>query len=335
MNSNNTPLSTPYSDENMSAVDRLKAYMNNTNKPNIRDNTDLTEFDTESSTISNISLDKTDSDIEIESPQLNESTIINDPLFDMIDSTSENESNLITAETNESNLVTVETEDGSIITAQVNQSLNLPISKHGIHIKNPNNKTNISNNKYKLSRKNIKTLTILGLLGLCLGGAWFTHSHIMNASAEPQSESTSASSSNSSYLSPVTYQSTDITLPSEQVVSELAGGYTFTQTKYYPHDSKKSYSDFMITKSSSSDVIDTSDEAKAIEAKLKEHLPVIDDTITVKDASKVTFETYKKDSVFYTILLFDNVPFGYISTDDGVSTSYVTSYYVKSVMKEN
>lgn len=334
MNSNNTPLSTPYSDENMSAVDRLKAYMNNQDKPNIRDTNDSTKFDTESLTNITNSLDIIDSDIEIELHQLNESTVINDPSFDMTDSTSENESNLVIAETNASNLVTVETEDGSLITAQVNHS-NLPVSKHGIHIKNPNNGSNKANTKYKLSRKNIKTLTIISLLGLCLGGAWFTHSHIMNASAEPQSESTSASSYNSSYLSPVTYQSTDITLPSEQVVSELAGGYTFTQTKYYPHDSKKSYSDFMITKSSSSDVIDTSDEAKAIEAKLKEHLPVIDDTITVKDASKVTFETYKKDSVFYTILLFDNIPFGYISTDDGVSTSYVTSYYVKSVMKEN
>ena len=334
MNSDKTPLSTLYSDENMSAVDRLKAYMNNQDKPNIRDNTDSTKFDTESVTDISNSLDIIVSDMKIELSQLNESTIINDQSFDMTDSISENESNLVIDETNESKLVTVETEDGSLITAQVNPS-NLPVSKHGIHIKNPNNKTNISNNKYKLSRKNIKTLTILGLLGLCLGGVWFTHSHIMNASAEPQSESISASSSNSSYLSPITYQSTDITLPSEQVVSELAGGYTFTQTKYYPNDSKKSYSDFMITKSSSSDVIDTSDEAKAIEAKLKEHLPVIDDTITVKDASKVTFETYKKDSVFYTILLFDNVPFGYISTDDGVSTSYVTSYYVKSVMKES
>ena len=333
MNSDKTLLSTAYSDENMSAVDRLKAYMNNTDKSNIHDNTNLTEFDTELSTINNNSLDRTDSDVEIESHQLNESTIISDYSFDMTDSTGGNESNLLTAKTNDSNLVNVETEDGSIITAQVNPLSNLPTSKQGIHIKNPNNRTNVSNNKYKLSRKNIKMFTILGLLGLCLGGAWFTHSHIMNASAEPQSESL-ASSNNSSYLSPITYQSTDITLPSEQVVSELAGGYTFTQTKYFPNDSKKSYSDFMITKSSSSDVIDTSDEAKTIEAKLKEHLPVIDETITVKDASKVTFETYKKDSIFYTILLFDNVPFGYISTDDGVSTSYVTSYYVKSVMKE-
>lgn len=297
------PLSTS---KELSAVEKLKAYIHQSDSP-IEDNSS----DSPDVPIENNSSESIDDSFNVE---------------------------------NDSDIVTITTDDGSVITAQriisssnkiedltehVTTSDANVIKKHGVRIKNPNRNT-VVKKESRFSRKSIILLSSVAALSVVIAGAWLANTKVMTASAEPQTEITETSSSSSAPLT-----TTELTSPNERTSQELAGGYTFTQTKYYPLDSKKSYSDFTLTKSDSSDTIDTSDEAKAIENKLKEKLPVIDETITVKDGSKVTFETYKKGSVFYTILLYDKVPFGYISTEDGVTTSYVTSYYVKNVMKEN
>lgn len=297
------PLSTS---KELSAVEKLKAYIHQSDSP-IEDNSS----DSPDVPIENNSSESIDDSFNVE---------------------------------NDSDIVTITTDDGSVITAQriisssnkiedltehVTTSDANVIKKHGVRIKNPNRNT-VVKKESRFSRKSIILLSSVAALSVVIAGAWLANTKVMTASAEPQTEITETSSSSSAPLTTI-----ELTSPNERTSQELAGGYTFTQTKYYPLDSKKSYSDFTLTKSDSSDTIDTSDEAKAIENKLKEKLPVIDETITVKDGSKVTFETYKKGSVFYTILLYDKVPFGYVSTEDGVTTSYVTSYYVKNVMKEN
>ena len=297
------PLSTS---KELSAVEKLKAYIHQSDSP-IEDNSS----DSPDVPIENNSSESIDDSFNVE---------------------------------NDSDIVTITTDDGSVITAQriisssnkiedltehVTTSDANVIKKHGVRIKNPNRNT-VVKKESRFSRKSIILLSSVAALSVVIAGAWLANTKVMTASAEPQTEITETSSSSSAPLT-----TTELISPNERTSQELAGGYTFTQTKYYPLDSKKSYSDFTLTKSDSSDIIDTSDEAKAIENKLKEKLPVIDETITVKDGSKVTFETYKKGSVFYTILLYDKVPFGYVSTEDGVTTSYVTSYYVKNVMKEN
>lgn len=297
------PLSTS---KELSAVEKLKAYIHQSDSP-IEDNSS----DSPDVPIENNSSESIDDSFNVE---------------------------------NDSDIVTITTDDGSVITAQriisssnkiedltehVTTSDANVIKKHGVRIKNPNRNT-VVKKESRFSRKSFILLSSVAALSVVIAGAWLANTKVMTASAEPQTEITETSSSSSAPLT-----TTELTSPNERTSQELAGGYTFTQTKYYPLDSKKSYSDFTLTKSDSSDTIDTSDEAKAIENKLKEKLPVIDETITVKDGSKVTFETYKKGSVFYTILLYDKVPFGYVSTEDGVTTSYVTSYYVKNVMKEN
>lgn len=297
------PLSTS---KELSAVEKLKAYIHQSDSP-IEDNSS----DSPDVPIENNSSESIDDSFNVE---------------------------------NDSDIVTITTDDGSVITAQriisssnkiedltehVTTSDANVIKKHGVRIKNPNRNT-VVKKESRFSRKSIILLSSVAALSVVIAGAWLANTKVMTASAEPQTEITETSSSSSAPLT-----TTELTSPNERTSQELAGGYTFTQTKYYPLDSKKSYSDFTLTKSDSSDTIDTSNEAKAIENKLKEKLPVIDETITVKDGSKVTFETYKKGSVFYTILLYDKVPFGYVSTEDGVTTSYVTSYYVKNVMKEN
>lgn len=299
----NIPLSTS---KELSAVEKLKAYIHQSDSP-IEDNSS----DSPDVPIENNSSESIDDSFNVE---------------------------------NDSDIVTITTDDGSVITAQriisssnkiedltehVTTSDANVIKKHGVRIKNPNRNT-VVKKESRFSRKSIILLSSVAALSVVIAGAWLANTKVMTASAEPQTEITETSSSSSAPLT-----TTELTSPNERTSQELAGGYTFTQTKYYPLDSKKSYSDFTLTKSDSSDTVDTSDEAKAIENKLKEKLPVIDETITVKDGSKVTFETYKKGSVFYTILLYDKVPFGYVSTEDGVTTSYVTSYYVKNVMKEN
>ena len=293
------PLSTS---KELSAVEKLKAYIHQSDSP-IEDNSS----DSPDVPIENNSSESIDDSFNVE---------------------------------NDSDIVTITTDDGSVITAQriisssnkiedltehVTTSDANVIKKHGVRIKNPNRNT-VVKKESRFSRKSIILLSSVAALSVVIAGAWLANTKVMTTSAEPQTEITETSA-------PLT--TTELTSPNERTSQELAGGYTFTQTKYYPLDSKKSYSDFTLTKSDSSDIIDTSDEAKAIENKLKEKLPVIDETITVKDGSKVTFETYKKGSVFYTILLYDKVPFGYVSTENGVTTSYVTSYYVKNVMKEN
>lgn len=297
------PLSTS---KELSAVEKLKAYIHQSDSP-IEDNSS----DSPDVPIENNSSESIDDSFNVE---------------------------------NDSDIVTITTDDGSVITAQriisssnkiedltehVTTSDANVIKKHGVRIKNPNRNT-VVKKESRFSRKSIILLSSVAALSVVIAGAWLANTKVMTASAEPQTEITETSSSSSAPLT-----TTELTSPNERTSQELAGGYTFTQTKYYPLDSKKSYSDFTLKKSDSSDTVDTSDEAKAIENKLKEKLPVIDETITVKDGSKVTFETYKKGSVFYTILLYDKVPFGYVSTEDGVTTSYVTSYYVKNVMKEN
>lgn len=297
------PLSTS---KELSAVEKLKAYIHQSDSP-IEDNSS----DSPDVPIENNSSESIDDSFNVE---------------------------------NDSDIVTITIDDGSVITTQriisssnkiedltehVTTSDANVIKKHGVRIKNPNRNT-VVKKESRFSRKSIILLSSVAALSVVIAGAWLANTKVMTASAEPQTEITETSSSSSAPLT-----TTELTSPNERTSQELAGGYTFTQTKYYPLDSKKSYSDFTLTKSDSSDTVDTSDEAKAIENKLKEKLPVIDETITVKDGSKVTFETYKKGSVFYTILLYDKVPFGYVSTEDGVTTSYVTSYYVKNVMKEN
>lgn len=328
------PLSTS---NDISAVEKLKAYIHQANSSIDKKVIDNSIIVTPVVHLENSFNEKTDEPIvSITTDEKSTDNSINEiPIVNLENSFDE--------ETDES-IVSITTADGSIIKAHRIFSSNDEIDdltdhenntdviipkKQGIRIKNPNAST-IVKKQGRFSRKSMIVLSCVAALSVCIAGAWLANSKVMTASAEPQTETTETSTSSSAPLT-----TAELTSPNERTSQELAGGYTFTQTKYYPLDSKKSYSDFTLTKSDSSDIIDTSDEAKAIENKLKEKLPVIDETITVKDGSKVTFETYKKGSVFYTILLYDNVPFGYVSTEDGVTTSYVTSYYVKNVMKEN
>ena len=107
---------------------------------------------------------------------------------------------------------------------------------------------------------------------------------------------------------------------------QLGGGYTLGITTYM---------DYAIKAPDEKQPVIDDDTAKKIEENLKKDLPTINVSIHVKDKDKVTMETYKLDDKYQTILLYDAKPFAYVVTDkDGMSTNYVTSYYVTDVASE-
>ena len=115
----------------------------------------------------------------------------------------------------------------------------------------------------------------------------------------------------------------------------LGGGYTLGITTYNPNKTSDIYMDYAIKAPDEKQPVIDDDTAKKIEENLKKELPTINVSIHVKDKDKVTMETYKLDDKYQTILLYDAKPFAYVVTDkDGMSTNYVTSYYVTDVASE-
>ena len=116
---------------------------------------------------------------------------------------------------------------------------------------------------------------------------------------------------------------------------QLGGGYTLGITTYNPNKTSDIYMDYAIKAPDEKQPVIDDDTAKKIEENLKKDLPTINVSIHVKDKDKVTMETYKLDDKYQTILLYDAKPFAYVVTDkDGMSTNYVTSYYVTEVASE-
>lgn len=126
-----------------------------------------------------------------------------------------------------------------------------------------------------------------------------------------------------------------INAPTKVTTENLLGNYLLGATTYYPDDPKKLYIDFTI-KAPKEKVKQADDEtAKKIIETFKSTLPKINETIEVKDKSKVSMEIYSDGNIYQTILLYDGKPFAYINTDKNlVSTSHITSEYVVNVAKE-
>lgn len=126
-----------------------------------------------------------------------------------------------------------------------------------------------------------------------------------------------------------------INAPTKVTTENLLGNYLLGATTYYPDDPKKLYIDFTI-KAPKEKAKQADDEtAKKIIKTFKSTLPKINDTIEVKDKSKVSMEIYTDGKIYQTILLYDGKPFAYINTDKNlVSTNHITSEYVVSVAKE-
>jgi hypothetical protein len=126
-----------------------------------------------------------------------------------------------------------------------------------------------------------------------------------------------------------------INTPTKVATEDLFGGYILGSTTYYPDDPQKLYIDFTIKPPKEKQPQADDETALKILKTLKSTLPKINETIEVKDKSKVTMEIYKQKSEYQTILLYDGKPFAYVSTDkDLVSTNHVTGEYVSKVAKD-
>ena len=126
-----------------------------------------------------------------------------------------------------------------------------------------------------------------------------------------------------------------INTPTKVATEDLFGGYILGSTTYYPDDPQKLYIDFTIKAPKETQPQADDETALKILKTLKSTLPKINETIEVKDKSKVTMEIYKQKSEYQTILLYDGKPFAYVSTDkDLVSTNHVTGEYVSKVAKD-
>lgn len=117
-------------------------------------------------------------------------------------------------------------------------------------------------------------------------------------------------------------------------VHELVAGYLVGTVTYHPNDTSKKYVDVSLQVPEKKAAQDTSEAGKAVHDRLVSALPTINETIKVKDAKKVTVETYKNgENGFISILLYNKKPFGYVTTDkQNIDTNTVTSYYVSDVM---
>lgn len=116
-------------------------------------------------------------------------------------------------------------------------------------------------------------------------------------------------------------------------VSQIGGGYLLGAVTYYPNDARKSYVDYSITKPEKTSELVSDETSEKIEKTLKEKLPTINDTLKIKDKSKLTMETYKLDDGTYsTVLLYDKKPFAYVTSDTDLNmVNHATTYYVKDV----
>lgn len=124
-------------------------------------------------------------------------------------------------------------------------------------------------------------------------------------------------------------------IPYKISTEELLSGYILGSTTYYPDDAKKLYIDFKIQKPEHKKEQATDATAVKILDSFKKTLPKINDTIEVKDQSKLTMEIYKKSDQYQTVLLYEDEPFAYVDTNkDLISTNTVTSDYITKVAKQ-
>lgn len=123
--------------------------------------------------------------------------------------------------------------------------------------------------------------------------------------------------------------------PYKVTTETIGGGYIVGVTTYNPDTATDMYMDYALAKPAKAQKQADDDTAKSIQENLKKDLPTINKSIKVKDKEKVSMETYKVGDLYHTILLYDKQPFAYVVTDkDGVSTNYVTAYYVTNVAAE-
>lgn len=190
-------------------------------------------------------------------------------------------------------------------------------------------------------RKGIIIGAVVTLLLILIGVTTVVTINMMHKKpAVTKTTKTKASSSSSTVVDPVEQLTETLKTEAKKSgidntveVSQIGGGYLLGAVTYHPNDTTKSYVDYSITKPEKTSELVSDETSEKIEKALKEKLPTINDTLKIKDKSKLTMETYKLDDGTYsTVLLYDKKPFAYVTSDTDLNmVNHATTYYVKDV----
>ena len=190
-------------------------------------------------------------------------------------------------------------------------------------------------------RKGVIIGAVVALLLVLIGVTTVVTINMMHKKpAVTKTTKTQTSSSSSKVVDPVEQLTENLKADAKKSgidnnveVSQIGGGYLLGAVTYYPNDTTKSYVDYSITKPEKTSELVSDETSEKIEKALKEKLPTINDTLKIKDKSKLTMETYKLDDGTYsTVLLYDKKPFAYVTSDTDLNmVNHATTYYVKDV----
>lgn len=190
-------------------------------------------------------------------------------------------------------------------------------------------------------RKGVVIGAVVALLLVMIGVTTVVTINMMHKKpAVTKTTKTKTSSSSSKVVDPVEQLTENLKADAKKSgidnnveVSQIGGGYLLGAVTYYPNDATKSYVDYSITKPEKTSELVSDETSEKIEKALKEKLPTINDTLKIKDKSKLTMETYKLDDGTYsTVLLYDKKPFAYVTSDTDLNmVNHATTYYVKDV----
>ena len=192
--------------------------------------------------------------------------------------------------------------------------------------------------KNKLTKKGVLTGVLACVAVLLIGGVTYAITHNkQEAKTEVTAKSSSSSTENLSYTEQLEQKLKTIAektgIKEHKVeIQDVGGGYLLGTTTYYPDDEEKRYTDYTLTKPEKKVETASNETVTKIEEALKASLPTINETITIKDGVNLKIETYQTGDTYVTILLSDETPFAYVTSDAELNmVNHVTTYYVSDI----
>ena len=192
--------------------------------------------------------------------------------------------------------------------------------------------------KNKLTKKGVLTGVLACVAVLLIGGVTYGISQNKpEAKTEVTAKPSTSSTENLSYTEQLEEklktiaEKTGITEHKVEI-QDVGGGYLLGTTTYYPDDEEKRYTDYTLTKPENKVETASNETVTKIEEALKASLPTINETITIKDGVNLKMETYQTGDTYVTILLSDETPFAYVTSDAELNmVNHVTTYYVSDI----
>ena len=192
--------------------------------------------------------------------------------------------------------------------------------------------------KNKLTKKGVLMGVLACVAVLLIGGVTYAITHNkQEAKTEVTAKSSSSSSENLSYTEQLEQKLKTIAektgIKEHKVeIQDVGGGYLLGTTTYYPDNEEKRYTDYTLTKPENKVETASNETVTKIEEALKASLPTINETIKIKDGVNLKMETYQTGDTYVTILLSDDTPFAYVTSDAELNmVNHVTTYYVSDI----